>query len=854
MKSETQKNNFLFISGCLAMILFIFPKTVNAQTVVHGVVRDSVTNEPIPYVTIRFENSTIGTSSENDGTFIIKDLSKNEFLIISEVGYRTKRIKIPVDKKTELNVKMQAEEIQLSEVIVKPRKQKYSKKNNPAVELLKKVIEHKFDNIPSSRDYYSNNEYERIVFSINDYQPQTGLLKNMKFLSNYSDTSLIDGKPILPFSVRETISNIYYRKNPKNTRRVVKAYNVEGIDQNIDVESLDGIMKENFQDISITDNNIYFLKHNFVSPLNNSLSANFYRWYIVDTVQIDKKKYVNLGFVPFNVNDVGFIGNIYVQPDFPYAIKRVSFRVPSQINMGHVEKMLYTQEFEEQSSGVWLPLKFTAAIDFSYLDIAKIYVAKEKTYANFDFMALPDSTFSNPAQTSFSPDYNKQSDKYWDIQRTTYLGQKDYKLRNMMKELQSNRFFNFLTKKASNVLLTGYASIDEDLNKNKLDIGTLLTFFSYNQLEGARFRLTTSTTKNLHPHLFLYSYAAYGTKDHKLKYNGELTWSFNERKYHKDEFPKNNLSLAYKYDVNQIGQQFLWAERDNIIMSFRVRPTDNMTYSRILEANYIHEYYSGLSFNIFGRIRREEAAGNLFFTHLNDLGTINNYGSLNYNEFGVKLRYAHNEKFYQKRLIRKPLPSQGAIFTFTHTIGIKNLFGGQFDYQKTILSIEKEFWITPFGRISTAVTGEKVWNAVPFPLLSMAYANTSITFQPNTFNLIKPMEFPNDAQLTWDITYRLDGWLFNRIPLINKLKWREIVGFKGIWGSLSQKNNPINNNSLMLFPSASHVMTNTPYMEYSVGIENIFQLFRIDYVRRINYLNMPGVRKDGLVVSLNFTL
>jgi len=825
-------------------------------TTVQGIVRDSVTNKPIEFVTVRFDGTTIGRLTDDKGQFILSSKSfENKVIQVAFMGYETRRIVVPIGQTTKLDIKLRAEGIRLNEIVVKPKKEKYSKKDNPAVELIKKVIARKNDYLVTSQDYYMNDEYERLLFGLNDFEEDKGMLKKFKFLSNYTDTSKIDNKKILPFSVRETMSNVYYRKDPKGTRRVVTAHKLEGIDQEVNTESFEGIIKELFQDINITDNTIHILFNDFISPLSSTSSVNFYKWYIIDTIAIDQQKYINLGFVPFNTRDVGFIGNVYVKDDSTYAVKRVSFRVPSKININYLDEMLVTQDFKQLSPTLWIPEKTVMAIDASIYGlsiggIGKIYIEKERNFSNFIFNLPVDAAFLNPAPVIYLSDYKKRTEDFWATGRPEGLN-KDYNMDSMVKELREANKLIDIGLKVADILSTGYIPTNKDEEKNKVDIGRVLTFYSYNHLEGNRFRLTASTTKNLHPHLFLYGYAAYGTKDGKPKYYGELTWAFNNKDYHKEEFPRHNLSIAYKYDINSLGQRYLQAERDNIFMSLRAKRYNNMTYDRMAEISYIHEFYNGFSYGLFGRTHNENPAGDLKFEKRNEHHILREVGNLKTTEIGLTLRYARNEKFFQQRRKRRSLPSDGFIFSFAHTMGLKNVFGSDYSYNKSSLAIDKELWIAPYGRIGMSVKGEKVWGEAPFPLLLSANANSSVTIQRGSFYMLRALEFINDSQFTWEINYKPNGWIFNRIPFLKALKWREYFGFRGFWGTLSKRNDPEHNRDLLIFPEDSYKMSGKPYMEYSIGIQNIFQFFRIDYVKRLNYLDHPDIDKSGFRISFD---
>lgn len=835
----------------IAFFLILLPHSLilSQTTTVQGIVRDSLTNKPIDFAIVSFENSTIGQLTDDDGKFSLSNNIRNNVIVVSLMGYESRRITVPLGKQTRLDIKLKGEGVQLKEVTIKPTKEKYSKKNNPAVELIKKVIAHKYDYLVENQSYYMSDEYDRLLFALNDYKSGKGLLKGLKYLSQYTSTSKIDDKAILPYSVRETTSNIYYRKDPKAKKRVITGYKTEGIDQDINTESIDGIIKEMFKDITITDNTINLLLSDFVGPLSSSSSVDFYKWYIVDTISIDQQKFINLGFVPFNTRDAGFIGNLLVKADSTYAIKKVSFRVSSKINVNYLDEMLFIQEFKELSPTLWIPERTTMAMDLSVYGFGKMYVEKVRDFSNFVFNMPVDVAFHSEAPEIHLQDYKKRDSAYWAKIRPL-VKVDDLNMDEMVKQMRQNKLIN-VSFKIADILSSGYIATNTNEEKNKVDLGTPLTFFSYNSIEGARFRLTAATTKNFHPHLFLYGYTAYGTKDHKLKYYGETTWAFNNKEYHKDEFPRRNLSIAYKYDLNSLGQKYLQAERDNILMSLRGRSYDNMTYNRMAEIYYIHEFYNGVSFSLSGRSFNEVPAGNLKFRVKDENDFIDEIKDLKTTEVGASFRWATDDRFFQKKRIRRSLPSSGYVFGLSHIVGLKDVFGGQFNYNKSSLSIDKEFWIAPYGRLGFSLKGEKLWGTAPFTLLLSGNANTSITIQRGSFYTLNPLEFINDSQFTWDISYYSGGWLFNRIPLLNHLRLKEVFGFRGFWGTLSNRNNPEYNHNLLMFPNGVSKMSNEPFMEYSVGIQNIFQFFRIDYIHRLTYLDRPNIDKNAIRISFD---
>ncbi|MDU1892274.1 MAG: DUF5686 family protein [Dysgonomonas sp.] len=844
--------SYITIRIVLSFLLYLIVCTssyAQGLTVVRGTVKDATTKEKLPFVTVTFDNTTIGVFSDEDGDFRVTNRGRQTAVTVSLIGYKPQKFEVVPGTTTTKEIFLESEDKQLDEVVIRPKKEKYSKKNNPAVELIKKVIAHKKENNITASDYYQYKEYERIFFALNDFKPDQPQFRRYKFLPNYIDTSLIDNKPILPFSIREKISDIYYRKEPKAKKQIVKGYHIQGLDQAFETEGLDAMIKEIFKDVSIFDNSVSLLFQQFVSPLSEHQSINFYRWYLSDTVNIDDDRYVKLDFAPFNSRDIGFTGTLLISLDSMYAVKRAILRTPKKMNINFVEELVIQHDFKKVDGNKWIPLEERMAIDVSMVDAVKFYIDKTRTYEKFVIDNPMDPIFILSAPEVFEKDYLKRPSDYW-AQNRPPEHQKDYKMDQMMKDINDVFIFKALLN-VGTIISSGYFPTSRDPEKNKLEIGTVPTFYSYNSVEGNRFRLTGSTTKQLHPHLFLYGYGAYGTRDERFKYYAEATWAFNKVQNHKDEFPKNNLIVAYKYDMNSLGQRFTQAERDNILLSLRSSNNDKMTYNRQTQVAYHREHYNGFSYKLSAQTFEETPAGTLTFEKIDDNGNLYSLHKIRTTEAMLALRYAPNEKFFQQRRKRHSMPSPRLIFNLSHTIGLDDVLGGQHHYNKTSFSVYKQFWVAPFGKLSVSAQAEKIWGSVSFPLLITPSANNSYTIQKGNYYLIEPLEFVHDSQVSWEVYHHLNGWLFNRIPLIKSLKLREVFGFRGFWGELSRRNNPTYNNDLLLFPQRTYTTRSAPYMEYNIGIENIFKLFRIDYVRRINYLDHPGIDKDGFRITFD---
>lgn len=401
------------------------------------------------------------------------------------------------------------------------------------------------------------------------------------------------------------------------------------------------------------------------------------------------------------------------------------------------------------------------------------------------------------------------------------------------------------------ILFTGYIPTSKEAPL--FYIGPMNATISGNTLEGPRIRAGGMTTAWLNPHLFAKGYIAYGFKDERVKGLAELEYSFKKKKEYANEFPIHSLKLHYESDVNQYGQNYLYTSKDNVFLALKREKDDRIGYFKQAEMTYTNEFYSGFSFQLTARRRTDESSYLIpFLRKEGDVYTPVKDFSTSAAE--LKLRYAPNEKFFQTQWNRFPVSLDAPVFTLSHTIAGKGILGSDYTYNHTEAGIQKRFWFSAFGYTDIILKAGKVWNKVPFPLLIMPNANLSYTIQPESYSLMNAMEFMNDEYFSWDVTYFLNGWLFNRIPLLKKLKWREVVSCRGLYGHLSDKNNPALSDGLFAFPIANtQSMGKTPYVEAGIGIENILKVLRLDYVWRLTYRDAPGIDKSGLRISLHMT-
>ena len=854
---------YIILIALLQAVAGIFLSHAQSFTSASGIVKDSITGEPLPFVSVYFDGSTIGAMTDDNGTFTLQNNQGYTKLAAASLGYDTKFIDLKPGKKNDnLEVLLKPTAFEISEVVVKPKREKYTRKDNPAVELIKKVIAHKNDNRIEAKPEYQTEVYEKLSLSLDNFNPnldKNKFLKKFKFIKNYLDTSEFNGKPILTVSVRENLSDFYYRKSPKAEKTIVRAKRMQGIDKTLDDGGgITSNLEEIFKSINIFDNNIPILLNRFVSPLSSTLATTYYHYYIMDTLDVGGDKCVDLAFVPANSESYGFTGRLYITLDGNYAVKKVLLNTPANINLNWVDKLRIEQEFKQMPDSTWVLDQENTFVNFYVVKgTQQLYAHQLRNYDNYNFnVQNADSVFGLLGALHVLPEATAQPDTFWTHNRPIPLKEKEDALKDLLGQLRKVPAFNAIIKTAE-ILITGYIPTANDKKVTKFDFGPMNTTFSANHLEGFRMRVGGMTTANLNPYWFASGYLAYGTNDRKIKYNLKLTHSFTKKEYHEGENPVNNLSFIQEYDVYTPGQDFLFTSKDNIFVAWKVgEPVTKMQYIRKRVLQYEKEWLNGLTWKSWIMNQNNEAAGTLQYIKRDESGNLYHIKDFTTSEIGTQLRFAPGERAYNGRSGKESvfnLSKDAPVFKLSHQLGIKGVLGGDYNYNHTEISAEKRIWLSSFGHIDAQVKAGKVWDKVPFPLLILPNTNQSITIQPEAFHMMNALEFVTDQYVSFNATYYLKGWILNRIPGIKWLRLREVLSFNMIYGGLTDKNNPTLTPGLFLLPDGTQPLGSTPYMECSVGLENIFKILRIDYYRRLTYLDHPDIKKGGIRIALRFT-
>lgn len=836
---------------CLFLLLAfaVFGSLAGQTKVLSGTVRDSVSREPLPYVSVYYKGTTIGVMTDDKGGFQI-ELDPVDSLMVSCIGYKDYAYPVSKLKGGPLEILLAPSQYQLGEVTVNPGKERYTKKGNPAVEFVRKIIDNKDLKDPYSKDYYSFQRYKKILVALNDFDSTTQnnwMYRRFKFLKNYVDTSVISGKPILPLSVMEAVEGNYIRKSPESNRKIIEAYRKDGVDDFVSGDGMDHFFAETFKEIDIYNNDISLFLLRFVSPLS-AIGPSFYKYYLNDTVIVDGVKCRDLSFVPMSSESLGFTGHMYVTLDSTYFVKKAVLNTPQKINLNFVDNMIIVQEYDRTPDSIRILKRDDMAVEFKLVGKkGGFYARRINLYRNESFSSPELSVFGEENPVIVKADSRNKDKLYWEKNRDTESAGNEDDVKNMLKDMRGIPLY-YYSEKLLGIAIEGY--IPTRRENSKFDIGPVTSMISGNSFEGARFRFGGMTTAALSKRWFTQGYLAYGTKDEKFKYKAQLEYSFLDKMLHEREFPVHSVRASYMYDVNQLGQQY-GTIKDNVFLSLRRKSDDRIIYLRKAELDYMREFYSGLSFNIKLRNMTQYATRFVHFDKMLPDSSFNSLRSFRMTEAEFKIRYSPGEKFYQMKDKRIRITRDAPVFYLSHIIGVKGFLGSDYTMNRTEIGFDKRFWLSAFGSVNVFLNAGKVWNKVPFPLLIIPNTNLSYTIQQQSYSLMNAVEFINDEYVSWDVRYHMSGWLLNHVPLIKKLKLREIVSFKGMFGDLSKKNLPQNNDDLFVFPEGAYRMGRTPYMEASVGITNLLKLFRIEYVWRLTYRNHPNIDKSGIRVGLH---
>ena len=842
----------------MVMMALLVSSTASAQLT--GVVIDRETGDTIPYASLIYKGNHVAVAGGPDGRFSI-ERHDGWTLTVKAVGYKSQNISVKSTTPADLVVRMKPDAQKLEEVVVKSkRKSKYSRKNNPAVELMKRVVEAKKRTDLENHDFYKYDKYQKITLAVNDVKPdelEAVQASGKQWMVDQVEVCPFNNKLILPVSVDETVSQHIYRRDPKSSKDIVLGQQSKGVNQLIETGNiLNALLKDVFTDVDIYDDQVRLLQYPFTSPIGKDAVA-FYRFYIEDTVFVGREQCYHLQFTPNNQQDFGFRGELFIIADSSLHVKKCSLTIPKRSDVNFVDDMRIEQEYTQLDNGEWVLSVDNMIVELKLTSFLNKAVVIRSTYLHdYAFDPLPEKMFKGRAAKRVDAAARMRDDEFWNNYRKVELTKSEKGMDDFINSMTHIKGFKYILFGAK-ALIENHVEIGGGPGKHsKFDLGPINTIISRNFVDGWRFRMSGKTTSHLHPHLFLSGYYAYGVDTRKHYYKAEATYSFNKKNYLPDEFPIKTLSFTSAYDVMSPSDKFLYTDKDNVFTAFRWKKVDQMYFYRRQELKFDWETDWGFRTLISMKSESNEPTGELAFNRLSDGAPVH---KLRTAEMSLGFVLCPGRTYVNTKQHRIPVNFDAPEFSINHTMGFDGLLGGEYKYNYTEAAIYKRFWLKSWGKMDLRLKAGAQWNKVPFPLLIMPAANLSYIFDAKTFALMNNMEFLNDRFVSFDLSWDVNGKIFNRIPYLRKLKWRESIGFRGMMGHLTDKNNPyldVNAKSdyLFTFPADSHLMDkNRPYLEIHAGFHNIFQFFRVEWVHRLTYTDLPGVHRNGVRFGFDFT-
>ncbi|MCK4661245.1 MAG: carboxypeptidase-like regulatory domain-containing protein [Bacteroidales bacterium] len=808
----------VFIFSCLLFSIISYSQ----QTKVRGRITDAETKEEIPFVNVSFKGTTTGTITDFKGEYFLQTRIPVDTLIVSYIGYKTQSFQLKKNYFQVIDIELVSENINLEEVIIKPGE-------NPAHRIIRNIISNKANNNPEKFRTIQYEAYSKIELDINNIDDdfkKNKAFKHFQFVFDYVDTSVVTGKPFLPIFITETLSDVYLQKEPNRKREIIKATKMSGIEN----ESVMQYTGQMYQYVDVYENFIQIFGKGFVSPIANSCLF-YYKYYLIDSAFIDNLWCYQISFKPKRKQEPTFTGDFWVN-DTTFAIKKINVRMAEDANINFVKDLVASYEYQKVDNDSWYLKKDELLIDFNIAKKTFGFFGKKTTSykniiidkpANKEFFSK--NTFD---ETTILKDALCKNNDFWQSKRHEKLSEKEesiYVMVDSIKEVPIFRtFVDFFV-----MFTTGYY-----VHKN-FEFGPYYTFFSFNPIEGNRIKIGGRTSNDFSTKIMYFGHLAYGIEDEKFKYGLGTMYMFSKN-------PRISAGISYNYDMEQLGQSQNAFLQDNILASVLRREYNyKLTIVREYNGFYEKEWYQGFSNKLTISHRTIYSTDYIPFIEIQNQ---KEYDYLTSFEIILNTRFAYNEKFLLGEFERISLGTRFPILNLNFTFCPENILESDYQYYKLNFNIEHKFNINPFGNLMYIIDAGKYWGKAPYPFLQLHEGNETYAYDDYAFNMMNYYEFVSDEYASIYLEHHFEGLFLNHFPLFRKLKWREVVAGKTLVGKISK-----NNRDILMFPGTLTGLS-VPYYETSVGIENILNIFRVDAMWRLSYLNKPDVPDFGIRVKM----
>lgn len=802
--------------------LFLVHLSFGQVTKIRGIVTDAGTKEPIPFVNISFLHNPAGTVTNTEGEYFIETRNPGDTLYFTFVGYEKQKYKITVNKFQVINISLVPLTYELEEAIIVPGK-------NPAHRILDSIIVNKKNNNPDKLESYSYELYNKLELDLNNVDEKLqnrSIFNQFQFIFDYVDTSAITGKSYLPFFITESISDYYFRKTPSLERENIKANKISGIDN----ESVSQYTGKMYQKINIYDNYIRIFEPGFVSPIANS-GLLYYKYYLIDSTVIDGLWCYNISFVPKRKQERVFRGNFWVH-DTTFAIKEIQMRLSTDANINYINDFLIEYKFKRINENDWFMNYEKLFVDFNLTDRSTgFFGRKTSLYKNIRINEpIPDSIDQKNDFVLINENTINNDESYWQDIRPVPLTPKEQSVYAMVDSIQQVPIYKTYEKIVGMFAMYHYVV-------GPLELGPYYKIYSFNGVEGDRIRLGGRTSNDFSTKLMISAYGAYGFQDEKFKYSLGTMYIFNKN-------PRLTTSISYKDDIEQLGMSHSALTEDNFFGSLlQTGSNDKLTYVQELKANIEKEWFQGFSTTLDFTHKRIVHTPEVPF-QLTTANGVSFFHNIKTSELNLNIRWAQKEKYLYGEFERVSLGTIYPEFNLNLTAGIPDIIESDYEYYKINFNISHKFPISPLGYMKYILDAGILFGDVPYPLLKLHEGNESYVFDKYSFNMMNYYEFASDKYVSLYAEHHFQGFFLNKIPLIQKLKLREVVSGKILIGELSSRHQ-----SIMDYPENLYAV-NDPYIEVSAGLENILKIFRIDGVWRLTHLQHENIDHFRLQITV----
>jgi hypothetical protein len=817
--NQTSKNRVSFL---IAVVLFCAPALYAQQTRIYGMVWDASTGERLPFVKVQFKNSKIGTLTDSLGRYAIETYYATDSVQFILNGYLTQTFGVELDRDQEFNVKMTTRVADIQEIVIRPPDEL------PSTRLHKRVIDNKKINNKEKLLSYQYEVYNKMQLDLNNLGEKFSdleMVKRLDLVMHYLD-SADNGKNYLPVLLSESVSDFYFRNNPKTRREIVHGSRITGID-NIQANQFVGDM---YLDINVYDNNINMFNRAFVSPLAD-YARSFYRFYLDDSTYIENKWCYKLRFVPKRTGDLTFQGEMWIH-DTTYAVKSISAHMSPWANINYVQDLYFEYTFDQVAKEVWMLTREKMIVDFKLTKNTEIYGffgRKLSSRSNFIINEKKSDSFYHANNTvEFEDSAKSRPKEWWLSHRHEPLSEQEVGIENMVDSLNNMPFFKHL-KNLTYTVTTGYYPI------GKVELGNAFSLISFNPVENFRAGFALRTSNKFSKRLEIGGRLAYGFNDNRFKYGTSVRYNITPKK-------RGMLTTFYNSDIEQIGiSPSASAIGSTFGTVFRTGPLDKLTFVKKAGINLEKDVKKDIV--LYGGFEWKEnrALGKANYVQMNNFsGQYDTIQTIRTSEFTARIRWTKDEEFLSGTFDRSTLRSKYPIFSIQGIFGLKGFLGGFYNYQRIEFQMEHNRQIGFLGRIRYGATVGYIFGSAAYPFLKVHEGNQSYWLLTSAFNKLSFFEFVSDRYAGAFVENHWEGLFFDRIPLMKKLEWRLVTTGRLTYGSIAKKNLDI-----MKLPDGTRFFGNVPYVEVAIGIENIFKIGRIDLVYRLTHLD-PGMNPLGI--------